>query len=74
MKPYRLTTTKYVLYREYFLNFGYSVMQSDGISFCGDIVLDTFNKTSRDADNILYQIFKIKYVRNIITVALKPIS
>ena len=36
----------------------YSVMQSDGNSFCGDVVLDSFNKASRDEDNILDQIYK----------------
>ena len=41
----------------------YSVMQSDGNSFCGDVVLDSFNKTYRDEDNILDQIYKSKYVR-----------
>ena len=34
----------------------YSVMQSDGNSFCGDFVSDRFNKTSRDGDNISDQI------------------
>ena len=29
-----------------------SVMQSDRNSFGGDVVLDSFNKTSRDEDNI----------------------
>ena len=29
-----------------------SVMQSDGNSFCGDVVLDSFNKASREEDNI----------------------
>ena len=31
----------------------YSVMQSDGNSFWGDVVLDSFNKASRDEDNIV---------------------
>ena len=35
----------------------YSVMQSDGNSFYGDVVSDSFNKTSRDENNILEQIF-----------------
>jgi len=35
---------------DYILNV-YSVMQSDGNSFCGDFVLDSFNKTSRDEEN-----------------------
>ena len=41
----------------------YSVMQSDGHSFCGDVVLNSFNKASRDEDNILDQVWKSKYVR-----------
>ena len=40
----------------------YSVMQSDGNSFCGDVVLDSFNKTSRDEDNNIKQMYKSKYV------------
>ena len=48
----------------------YSVMQSDGISFCGDVVSDSFNKTSRDEDKILYQIYKSKYVYIIIMMIL----
>ena len=35
----------------------YSVMHSDDNSFCGDIVLDSFNKVSKNEDNILEQIF-----------------
>ena len=30
----------------------YSVMQSDGNSFWGDVVSDSFKKTSQDEDNI----------------------
>ena len=30
----------------------YSVMQSDGYSFCGDFVLDSFNIVYSDEDNI----------------------
>ena len=41
----------------------YSVMQSDGNIFCGDVVLDSFNEASRDEDNILDQVYKSKYVR-----------
>ena len=37
-------------------------IQSDGNSFCGDVVLDSFNKASRDEDNILDQKYKSKYV------------
>ena len=40
----------------------YSVMHSDGNSSCGDVVSDRFNKTNRDEDNILEQIYKSKYV------------
>ena len=36
----------------------YSVMQSDGNSFCGDVVTGSFNKISWDEDNILDQIYK----------------
>ena len=38
----------------------YSVMPA---SFCGDFVSDSFNKTSRDEDNILDQINKSKHFR-----------
>ena len=41
----------------------YSVMQSDGNSFGGDVVSDSFNKTLRDEENILDQVYKSKYVR-----------
>ena len=41
----------------------YSVMQSDGSGFCGDVVTDSFNKAYRDDDNILDQIYKSKYVQ-----------
>ena len=41
-------------------------MQSDGNNFNGDVVSDTFNKTSRDEDSILEQMYKSKYVRIII--------
>ena len=30
----------------------YSVMQSDGNSFCGDVVLDSFNMVNSDEDSI----------------------
>ena len=36
----------------------YSVMQSDGNSFCGHVVLNSFNKACRVEDNILDQIYK----------------
>ena len=48
----------------------YSVMQSDGNSFDGDVVSDSFNKTLRDEDNILELIFQSKYVRIIIMMIL----
>ena len=35
-------------------------MQSDGNSFCGDVVLDSFN---RDKDSILDQQYERKYFR-----------
>ena len=38
----------------------YSVMQSDRNSSCGDVVLDSFNKASRDEDNILDQTYRGK--------------
>ena len=50
-----------VLY--YFGTSAGSVMQSDGNSVGGDVVFDSFNKTTRDKDNILDQIYRSKYVR-----------
>ena len=41
-----------------YLNMMYSVMQSDGNSFCGDVVLDSFNVEYRNEDSILDQIWK----------------
>ena len=41
----------------------YSVMQSNGNSFCGDVIFDSFNKAFRDEDNILDQMYEHKYVR-----------
>ena len=38
-------------------------MQSDGNSLCIDVVLNSFNKASRDEDIILDQIYISKYVR-----------
>ena len=35
-------------------------MGTGGNSFCGDVVLECFNKASRDEDNILEQILKKK--------------
>ena len=37
-------------------------MQSDGNSFCGDVVLNRFNKASRDEGNNLDQVYKSKCV------------
>ena len=48
----------------------YSVMQSDGNNFGGDVVSYIFNKTFRDEDNNLDQIYKSKYVRIIYLVIL----
>ena len=45
-------------------------MQSDGNSFWGDAVLDSFNKASKDNDIILDQIYKRKFVRNFIIMIL----
>ena len=45
-------------------------MLSDGNSFCGYVVSDSFNKTYRDKYNILDQIYKMEYVRFIITIIL----
>ena len=39
----------------------YSVMQSDGNSFCGDVVLDTFNMVYSNEDSI----FDKKYEKRI---------
>ena len=38
-------------------------MQSDVISICEDVVLDSFNKANRFEDSILDQYMKNKYVR-----------
>ena len=37
------------------LRYIYSVIQSDGNSFCGDVVLDSFNIVYSDEDSILDQ-------------------
>ena len=39
----------------------YGVMQSEGFDW--DVVSDSFNKTLRDEENILDQVYKSKYVR-----------
>ena len=41
------------------LTYQYSVIQSDGSSFCGDVVLDSFSTVYSDEDN-----FKTKSVKN----------
>ena len=41
----------------------YSVMQSDGNSISGDVVLDSFNRAYLDEFNILDQIYNNKYVQ-----------
>ena len=48
----------------------YCVMKSDGNHIFGHVVLDSFNKGSRDEVNILNQIYKNKYVRITIMVFL----
>ena len=45
-------------------------MQSDGDSSGGDVVSGCFNKTSRDEENILDQIYKNKCVRIILVMIL----
>ena len=50
--------------------FTYSVMQSDGNSFYGDVVSDNFDNIYRDKDKILDQIYDIKYVCIIIMMIL----
>ena len=47
-------------------------MQSDGNSFCGDVVSESFDKTSQDEDKILDQIYKSKYFRIIIVMISIP--
>ena len=48
-----------------YINKIYSVMQPDRNSFCGDVVLNSFNMAYMDRDRILYQkhekqIFRVK--------------
>ena len=45
------------------------MMKSDVNSF-GDVVLDSFNKESKDKDNILDQNLKSKYVRTFVMMIL----
>ena len=47
-------------------------MQSDGNRFCGDVVMNSFNKASRDEENILDQVYKSKYIRIFIIMILIP--
>ena len=51
-----------VEWTSHFIQGTYSVMQSDGISFSGDVVSDSFNNTSRDEDNILDLKYRSIYV------------
>ena len=37
-------------------------MRSDGNSFCGDVVLDSFNMSYRDEDSILVKKYESKYL------------
>ena len=48
------------------------MMQSDGHSFWGDVVLD--NKASQDEDNILDQMYESKYVRIIIILTIDSLK
>ena len=48
----------------------YSVMQSDGNSFWGDVVLDNVNKASWDEDKILNQFYKRKICSDFIMMIL----
>ena len=48
----------------------YSVLQSDGNKFCGDVVSGSFNKIYHDEEKILDQIYKSKYVCIIIMMIL----
>ena len=43
-----------------------------GNFFGGDVVLNSFNKASRDEDNILDRVYKSKYVRIFIMMTLIP--
>ena len=44
----------------------YSVMQSNGNSFYGNVVSDSFHNASSDEDKILKQIYGSKYIRIVI--------
>ena len=46
-------------------------MQSDGNSFCGDVVSGSFNKINKDEDTFS-DLYAIKYVRIIIMMILIP--
>ena len=54
------SSTKYVYINIILGRPEYSVMQSDGNSFGGDVVSGSFNKTFLDEENILDQIYKSK--------------
>ena len=49
----------------------YSVMQSDGNSFCGDVASSSFNKINQDEDTFS-DLYIIKYVCIIIMMILIP--
>ena len=63
-KTIDIITTRLLIFRRY------SVMQSDGNGFDGDVVSDSFNKASRDEDNLLDKIYNSKYIRLIIMMIL----
>ena len=70
MDSYCWCSTRFSSSHSFTVSSIYSVMQSDGNSFCGDVVLDSFNMMYRDEDNILYQIYRSKYFRIIIMMIL----
>ena len=41
--------------------------QSDGNSFCGDVVLGSYNKAARNEDNILDKLFKNAYLIGVLS-------
>ena len=53
---YIKTIDKTYTYMFFSYGYNYSVRQSDENNFWGNIVLDSFNKTSRDEENFFYQI------------------
>ena len=46
------------------------MIESEGNRFCGDVVLNSFNKVCRDEDNILDQVYESEYVRTFIMMIL----